>query len=277
MQSLEVKWNKGTLALEAQMLKEEQVSVPVVHRFGPGIYIREVSFLAGTLAIGHHHTSEHVNILLKGRATMLTEDGVTWDIEAPFFYIAQPGRKVAYFYEASVWQNIFATEETDVDALEKQYLVKSPVFAESIKGFNVLKVIEDQEDFLAAIAEFGYTEDAVRELSEQTDDAVALPGGSYKFQVGDSEVEGKGLFATADIYLGDIIAPASIEGKRTIAGRYTNHAKEPNAIMVRYAGGDISLQAIQTIRGNEGGFLGDEITVDYRQVLALKEDTLCQV
>ena len=277
MQSLEVKWNKGTLALETQLLKEEQVSVPVIHRFGPGIYIREVSFLAGTLAIGHHHTSEHVNILLKGRATMLHEDGSTWDIEAPFFYIAQPGRKIAYFYEASVWQNIFATEETDVDALEKQYLVKSPVFMETIKGYDTLQVIKDQEDYLLAIDEFGYTESTAREISERTDDAVALPEGSYKFQVGDSKLEGKGLFATADIYLGDIIAPASIKGKRTIAGRYTNHAKEPNAVMIRYANGDVSLEAIQTIKGNEGGFLGDEITVDYRQVLALKEDMLCQL
>ena len=38
-------------ALENAMLKEQQVDCPVIHRFGPGTYIREVHIPAGALAV----------------------------------------------------------------------------------------------------------------------------------------------------------------------------------------------------------------------------------
>ena len=103
-----------------------------------------------------------------------------------------------------------------------------------------------------------------------------MPDG-FSVQVSDSGIEGQGLFATAPIDFGEIIGPARISGKRTIVGRYTNHAKEPNARAVRWPSGDISFQAIKAISGNKGGHLGDEITVDYRQVLSLNEELTCQV
>lgn len=271
MQALEVQWDKQTLDVEALMLNEEQVSCPVVHRFGPGIYIREVSFLAGTYAIGHHQNFEHVNILLKGSVAMLSDEGLPRELVAPFFYIGKPGRKVGYIREDMVWQNVYATEETDIEKLEAYYLTKSPVFLEKVKGFPQLECIASQDDYRKVISDFGYTEQEVRLQTENVLDAIELPKGSYKFQLGDSPLEGKGLFATTEMLVGEVIAPALIQGKRTIAGRFTNHAKVPNATMVRHANGDISLQAIKTIKGNQGGFLGDEITVDYREVLSLAE------
>ena len=42
--------------LEAVFLEQPQVDCPVVHRFGPGIYIREVTIPAGALSIGHYQT-----------------------------------------------------------------------------------------------------------------------------------------------------------------------------------------------------------------------------
>jgi SET domain-containing protein len=95
-----------------------------------------------------------------------------------------------------------------------------------------------------------------------------LPYGGYKVKVAPSSIEGLGLFATADISPDEVIAPGRIDGMRTIAGRYTNHAKNPNARAVKRPGGNIDLVAVNAIRGCMGGLDGEEITVDYRQVVA---------
>ena len=68
---------------------------------------------------------------------------------------------------------------------------------------------------------------------------------------------------------GAVIAPARIAGKRTPAGRYTNHSAKPNAVMVQLPSGDIDLVASRHISGCAGGQLGEEITIDYRQALRL--------
>ena len=57
--------------------------------------------------------------------------------------------------------------------------------------------------------------------------------------------------------------PASIGGLRTIAGRYVNHAKNPNAVMVLHDNGDFFLEATSDIEG-------EEITTDYRETLKLQ-------
>lgn len=276
MQALDVQWDKGALMLEEVLLKKEQVDCPVVHRFGPGIYIREVSIPAGVVAIGHHQNFEHVNIMLKGRVKMLHADGKTEILQAPFFSIGEPGRKVGYIIEDMVWQNVYATELTDVEELEAYYLTKSPVFREEITGIDELDLTVDREDFLVACADLGISPWLVRKVSERDSDMISMPSG-YSVQVGPSHLEGKGLHATAPFNIGDVIAPARLAGKRTIAGRYTNHAKTPNATAVLYDNGDISFVAIQEINGNKGGQLGDEITVDYRQVYNINEVSQCQV
>lgn len=277
MQALDVQWDRGALALERVLLKKEQVDCPVVHRFGPGLYIREVTIPAGTIAIGHHQNYEHLNVVLAGSVMLLHADGTTELVKAPTIFVAPPGRKVGYILEDLVWQNIYATEETSIEKLEAHYLTKSPVHGETLTGFSKLERLVDREDYLAALSEFGLSEWVVRKMAERTDDRCPLPFGGYSVQVGNSHIEGKGLFATAAFQVGDVIAPARIAGKRTIAGRYANHAKCPNAVAVRYANGDISFIALEPIAGNKGGHLGDEITVDYRQVLAINEELSCQV
>ena len=84
-----------------------------------------------------------------------------------------------------------------------------------------------------------------------------------------SKIDGKGVFATGDIIEGEVIAPARIANKRTPAGRFTNHAKNPNAMMILLDNGDINLVAKRAISGCKGGNLGEEITIDYRQALSL--------
>lgn len=256
-------------AIEADMLAQPQVDCPVTHRFGPGIYIREVFMPKGAYIMGHHHTTAHVNIMLTGVIGLLNDDGTETVLHAPQTFVAQPGRKIAYIYEDVIWQNVHATDETDVEKLEAMFLDKSPVFLDHYRPKAAWNYSEDQEDFYAAIAEYGFDPLTVREISENEADQMPFPQGDYKVMVGPSQIEGKGIIATGAIGPNELIAPARIDGKRTPAGRYTNHSKTPNAEMVRDEYGDIYLFSIRAIDGCKGGGLGEEITVDYRQALGV--------
>jgi hypothetical protein len=87
--------------------------------------------------------------------------------------------------------------------------------------------------------------------------------------VAPSNIDGQGLIVTGNIVAGEIIAPARLNGLRTPAGRFTNHSKNPNAMMILLDNGDINLVATIAIDGCQGGNLGKEVTIDYRQALSL--------
>jgi hypothetical protein len=258
--------------LEVEFLKQPQANCPVVHRFGPNIYIREVTIPADTFSIGHCQTTTHLNIMLTGRVTMVNPDGSHTELVAPHTFVAGPGRKIGYVHETMVWQNVYATNETNVEKLETMFLDKSVTWQENHKNQQLLLNFnhsEDIADYYAAIEEYGFDHETVQAQTLNLDDQIDLPYGNYKMMVAPSKIEGKGVFATGNIEVNEIIAPARINGKRTPAGRYTNHAKDPNAKMILLDNGDINLIAIKKISGCHGGNLGEEITIDYRQAVSL--------
>jgi hypothetical protein len=77
------------------------------------------------------------------------------------------------------------------------------------------------------------------------------------------------VFVSSPVPPGEIIGPARVHGKRTPLGRFTNHAKDPNAAMVLHPDGWIDLVALKPIEGCRGGDQGEEVTIDYRQSAAL--------
>lgn len=258
--------------IEREFLKCEQVACPVVHSFAPGIYMREVALPAGSFVIGHHQNFEHMNIFLKGKVTMLNDDGTAVTLTAPMRFIGKPGRKIGYIHEDVVWMNVYATDERDVEKLEKIFLTKSDSWHESVEAKESLKLIKtevDSSDFILAIQELGVSEEQVKLESENQDDMTELPSGSYKIKTAKSTIDGTGLFATGNFEIGEVIAPARIGGKRTIAGRFTNHSLSPNSKMVGDKLGDIYLVATAAISGCHGGLDGDEITINYREAFAL--------
>lgn len=258
--------------VEGAALALPQVECPLTHTFGPGVYMREVVIPAGSLVIGHHHNYEHTNIMLCGHVTSINEDGSTTDFVAPMMYIGKPGRKVLYVHADTVWLNVFSTDETDVEALEARLLTKSDTwFANEAvkKTVNLLMLQSDHNDYHQALGEFGITHEAAYAIATDESDMIPLPFGSYKMSVSDSSIHGRGLFATSPIAPGELISPARIDGKRTIAGRFTNHSSRPNARMVACDNGDIVLVATADIAGAHGGQVGQEITINYREALSL--------
>jgi len=110
--------------LEGAMLELPQVDCHEEHFFAPGLYIRQITIPAGVLVVGHEHKTEHVNIMLKGRVTVATAEGVA-TLVAPMTFIAPAGRKVAIAHEETVWQNVHATEERDLAKIEEAFIRKS--------------------------------------------------------------------------------------------------------------------------------------------------------
>lgn len=114
-------------AAEAHMLTLPQVECPIEHIFGPGIYIRQIFMPKDSIVLGHSHKLESVNMVLKGRLSLL-EGGVRREVAAPYIFTSGLGRKVAYVLEDCVFQNIYATEETDLEKLEEMCVEKSDTF-----------------------------------------------------------------------------------------------------------------------------------------------------
>lgn len=256
--------------MEAEMLQMPQAECPVVHHFGPGIYMREVTLKAGTLAIGHAQKLEHLNIVLTGSVAIIDGHQVK-TIKAPLIYVGKPGRKVGYVLEDTVWLNVYSTNETDIEKLEEMFLDKSETFQlhqQAKLGIDYDLRAADREDFKKMVSESGFTEEIVREQSENEEDQIRMPDGYPNVTVRNSAIEGKGIFLSFPATAGSIIGPARIEGNRTPLGRYTNHSMTPNAKFVKN-GNDIWMVALKDIDGCVGGDQGEEVTVNYRQALAL--------
>lgn len=257
-------------ALEVRMLAEPQASCPVYHHFGPGVYIRELHMKAGTLAIGHEQRYPHLNVVIKGRVSMFLPDGSTREI-GPGTFVGQPGRKVGHVLEDTVWQNIYATNETDIDKLEEMFLIKSDAWKQHFDNSFYQRFLSkeaDRLDYDTVIAASGFTPEEVERQVLNPLDQLPPPTNSH-LRVLSSPIHGKGLFTSVDIPAGEVICLARVEGYRTIGGRYTNHSIAPNAIMVETPYGDVNLVALTDIKGCQGGDFGEEITVCYRQALGL--------
>ena len=124
MTELAVKQNLDSLlsqkveVLLSQVEKMPQVDCQTKHYFGPSIYIREVTMPAGAVVIGKPHKKDHMCVMLQGRMIIIDASGTKKELVAPMTFVGSAGRKVAYILETTVFQNILATDETDIDVLE---------------------------------------------------------------------------------------------------------------------------------------------------------------
>lgn len=264
--------HEGIEQVEAAMLNLPQASCPVAHHFGPGIYIREVTMPAGTFAIGHRQKFKHLNIMITGKVLM-EKDGAMVVLSAPLIFVGEPGRKTGYVLETVVWQNVYATDETDIDKLESIYLEKSDTWVDydvPQKKFRNALCEVDRQDFIQMLTQLGTDAETVQAQSEDVSDIIDMPHGwAAATSIRKSDIAGNGLFLSWPVTSGSVIAPARINGKRTPAGRYVNHAATPNCIYKQTEDGDIYLIAKRNIDGCQGGSAGEELTVDYRQANAL--------
>ncbi|MEE8115323.1 MAG: hypothetical protein V3T23_13340 [Nitrososphaerales archaeon] len=102
-----------------------QTECPVVHRFAPGCYLREIFMPKDTYVIGKIHATEHFNILLKGEVTVITADSHE-RYKAPHTFVSEAGvQKVVYMHEDCMWQTLHVTDKTDLKEIEEDVIVES--------------------------------------------------------------------------------------------------------------------------------------------------------
>lgn len=134
-------------AIEAACLRLPQVDCPLEHRFAPGVYLRKILMPKGTFVIGHQHRTEHFNIVLRGRASVIM-NGQVHEVVAPCILKSEAGvRKALYIWEDMEWATIHPTDETDVLKLEEALVVKSDAF--------MRRAVEDAETLRAKLIEEG--------------------------------------------------------------------------------------------------------------------------
>lgn len=104
--------------LDAAILAEKQVEMPLTHRFARGVYAREAFIPKGTVVTGRVHKYSQINILLKGEISILTENGLE-RLSAPVTIVSPPGTKrAAYAHEDVIWTTICGTGHTDLETME---------------------------------------------------------------------------------------------------------------------------------------------------------------
>ena len=265
---------------ESKLLEYPQdFEAPVYHRFGPGVYIRELHIPAGVTGMGHKQRFSQVNNFVSGKINLMNGDGTAIEMVAPKTFVGPPGRKVVQVIEDMIWQNIYPTEETDIEKLEAMFLDKSEeslVYYASKVSLGFIK--KAQEDFCYALKEFNLTEEYVQSESVRENDLMAMPYEYCSSCVRTSPINGKGYFASAPFKQGAVIAPAVLGGKRTPASRYMNHSHKPNATVDIKHNGDIYFIALSNISGCRSGDNGEEITTDYRDSMRYRQrGELCLV
>lgn len=241
--------------VEEVMKTKEQIEIPVSHLFFDGMYIRQITIPKGSLLTSKYHKVGQFDVMLQGRMSILTNDGVM-EIQAPYYGTSRSDlKRFGYAHEDTVWLDIRVIDEGRIEDIEKQ------LYADTYEELLEYKIESSQEDFNLLLEQYDITAETVREQSENEDDQTEIDLNYYNVRVDKSDIEGNGIWPEATFIPGDIIGPSRLGGLRTQLGRYTNHSNHPNAEMVMQ-GKDVFLVAIRLIQNVE-------ITVDYRVSLIL--------
>jgi quercetin dioxygenase-like cupin family protein len=112
-------YNRKLLELQDCFKAMDQVEIPLIHNFAPGVYMRRILMPAETFLIGKTHKTEHLNIVFSGLAAMMINGNVRI-IRGGDVFISKPGsKKVFHVLNEMVFGTIHATNETDIDKLEE--------------------------------------------------------------------------------------------------------------------------------------------------------------
>jgi hypothetical protein len=261
------------VALQNELLKMPQANIVTEHIFTPGKYERKITIPAWTVLTGAEHKTPYRVRLEKGTIAVNTDDGVKV-LTAPFEFDASAGMQRAgrVFEDEVVWVDIYDNPDdcTDLAVLEDRlYVVPDCGLADSRTD-----VQKAQIDYGAFLHQIGMTQSEMDAVVYIESDLMEMPEG-VDVQLRDSPIHGKGLFATRDFEVGEVVCPGRLNGKRTPGGRFINHSVYCN-VKPEKVGDDIYAVATRKIHVN------DELLVDYRASmrvnfgLVLQGELICQ-
>jgi hypothetical protein len=243
------------LALQNQLLKMPQANIVTEHIFKPGIYERKITIPAWTVLTGaEHKTPYHVRVE-RGTIAVNTDDGIKV-LTGLCDFSAKAGiqRAGRVFEEEVVWVDVYDNPDdcNDLAVLEARlYVVPTCGLADSRTEEQKAKI-----DFGVFLHQIGMTQNDMDKIVHIESDLMDMPEG-FDVELRDSPIHGKGLFATRDFEIDDVVCPGRLDGKRTPGGRFINHSFNCNIKPVK-EGDDIYAVAARKISA------GDELLVDYR-------------
>lgn len=146
-------YDKAVSKCVDELIKMEQVDAPVEHKFSPGVYVRQITMPAGTFVIGHKHKTQHLNIVMTGRAKVMM-NGIVEEIVAPCIFESQAGvQKVLLIEEDMVWatvhtnpdncQDVVKLEESLIDVSEEFLKAKGNLTVDEFRMSGNLKLKEE--------------------------------------------------------------------------------------------------------------------------------------
>ena len=255
------------LDYENMAKKMPQIEIPVIHHIHGGMYGREITIPKDTIITGQIYKFDHFDVMISGDITVSTDTGERKRYKGYNCFKGMSGKKRAgYAHEDTTWITFHPFIGQSGDDIQKL------ITADTFEELNIFNTIVNVNDYKSLVDLSLMTEEEIRSQVENIKDLIDMPLGYESIYTKTSMIEGKGLFSSKNILSGDVICPSRIKGKRTIAGRFTNHALIHNAKMV-FNGNDMDLVCCRDIDQNE------EITVNYRDVIKTRNnmgDLLCQ-
>ncbi len=257
--------NRAKILEYEEIAKElPQVEIPVIHHIHGGMYGREITIPKGTVITGQIYKFDHFDIMVSGDVTVSTDTGETKRLTGFNLFKGMQGKKRAgYAHEDTHWITFHAFEGDSGEQIQKY------ITAENFTELDNFHAEINRADYHNFVLNVGMTQEEITAQVENEEDMIfdQIDG----VFIGDSTTSGKGLLSFLSFNTGDVICQARIGDKRTLAGRYANHAVFPNAeIQVTESGADlIAIRDIEEV---------EEITVNYRDVIKnrfIKGD-LCQ-
>jgi hypothetical protein len=112
------------------------IEIDPEHVFSGGVYIRQITVPAGSLIIGKRHRHETCNMLLSGEMSLYVGGGRPPErISGPLIFTSKPGvKKMAYCHTDVIFSNIHPTQETDLETIEKEFIIPEKEYRLEHKG-----------------------------------------------------------------------------------------------------------------------------------------------
>lgn len=103
---------------DVEILKLPPRECPLIHRFTPGMYIREIFMPKDTILTTLLHLTTHPFFVLKGDVSVYYNGIPTQRYKAPYTGITEAGtRRMLLTHEDTIWTTCHVTDLTDPDEI----------------------------------------------------------------------------------------------------------------------------------------------------------------
>lgn len=104
--------------MDLEILKLPPRECPLVHKFTPGMYIREIFMPKDTILTTLLHLTTHPFFVLQGDVSVYYHGVPTQRYKAPYTGITEAGtRRMLYTHEDTIWTTCHVTDLTDPDEI----------------------------------------------------------------------------------------------------------------------------------------------------------------